>query len=205
MPRTVDHDQRRSMILKAFMAVAAREGLHTVSLRAVAAEAGISLRLVQYFFDTKAGLMQSGLAYLEDLSNERLRARLQSSGRSPTARATLEALFAVALPTDVESRQFHQLWTSYAMLAMTDREISDRTFVDSPNRLQERIASVLEKGKAEGEFDHAINIEAEAGILVALIHGLGTAVLVGQQTTETASSSFAHHLDRLAMKRANYE
>ena len=26
MPRTVDHDQRRSMVLKAFMAVAAREG-----------------------------------------------------------------------------------------------------------------------------------------------------------------------------------
>ena len=39
MPRTVDHDQRRSVILKAFVAVAAREGLHAVSLRAVAAEA----------------------------------------------------------------------------------------------------------------------------------------------------------------------
>lgn len=205
MPRTVDHDQRRSMILEAFMAVAAREGLHAVSLRAVAAEAGISLRLVQYYFDTKAGLMQSGLTHLEDMSNECLRARLQSSGQSPTARGTLEALFAVALPTDVESRQFHLLWTSYAMLAMTDPEISDLTFVDSPNRLQERIASVLEKGKAEGEFHHALNLKAEVSILVALIHGFGTAVLVGQQTTETAFSSFAHHLDRLAAKIPSHE
>jgi AcrR family transcriptional regulator len=205
MPRTVDHDQRRSMILKAFIAVAAREGLHAVSLRAVAAEAGVSLRLVQYYFDTKAGLMQSGLAHLEDLSNERLSARLQSSGRFPTARATLEALFAVALPTDVESRQFHLLWTSYAMLAMTDPEISGRTFIDSPNRLQERIASILEQGKAAGEFVREIDHEAEAYILLALIHGLGTAVLVGQQSTDIASSSFAYHLDRLAPQRPSNE
>ncbi|MGQ7792486.1 TetR/AcrR family transcriptional regulator [Faunimonas sp. B44] len=205
MPRTVDHDQRRSVILKAFIAVAARAGLHAVSLRAVAAEAGVSLRLVQYYFDTKAGLMQSGLTYLEDVSNKRLMVRLQSSGRSPTARRTLEALFAVALPTDVESRQFHLLWTSYAMLAMTDPDISDRTFVDSPMRLHERIASILEYGKAEGEFSNQIDHTAEASILVALIHGLGTAVLVGQQSTDTAYASFTYHLDGLAAKRSAHE
>lgn len=200
MPRTVDHDQRRSRILKAFIAVASREGLHAVSLRAVAAEAGVSLRLVQYYFDTKAGLMQSGLTYLEDVSNKRLKARLQSSGQSPSARHALEALFAVALPTDAESRRFHLLWTSYAMLAMTDPDISDRTFVASPNRVQKRIASLLERGKAEGEFGSEIDTETEARMLLAVIHGLGTAVLVGQQSSETASSGFAYYLDRLSAK-----
>lgn len=205
MPRTVDHDQRRSVILKAFFAVAARDGLQTVSLRAVAAEAGVSLRLVQYYFDTKSGLMQSGLTHLENVSNKRLTARLQSSGQTPTARQMLEALFAVALPTDVESRRFHLLWTSYAMLAITDPGISDRTFIDSPNRLQERIASILEQGKAAGEFVREIDHEAESRILLAVIHGLGTAVLVGQQSTDTASSSFAYHLDRLSTKRSSNE
>lgn len=205
MPRTVDHDQRRSVILRAFVAVAAREGLHAVSLRAVATEADVSLRLVQYYFDSKAGLMQAGLAHLEYLSNERLKARLQSSGRFPTARATLEALFAVALPTDVESRQFHLLWTSYAMLALTDPEISGRTFVDSPNRLQERIVSILEQGKAAGEFVRKIDPKVESHILLALIHGLGTAVLVGQQSADIASFNFAFHLDRLSPQRPSNE
>jgi AcrR family transcriptional regulator len=205
MPRTVDHEERRSMILEAFMAVAAREGLHAVSLRAVAAEAGISLRLVQYYFDTKAGLMQAGLATLEKLSNERVRTRLEALEPSPSARTTLQALFAVALPTDLESRRFHLLWTSYAMLAMTDPEISDRTFVDSPNRLQERIAFILEEGKSNGEFDGALDGELEATILISLIHGLGTAVLVGQQTSENATSSFKHYLDRLAGAKSGNE
>ncbi|MDV2968352.1 TetR family transcriptional regulator C-terminal domain-containing protein [Nitratireductor aquimarinus] len=186
------------MILEAFMRVAAREGLHAVSLRAVAAEARISLRLVQYYFDTKARLMQSGLTALENISNERLKARLQSLERSPGARTTIEAYFSVALPTDHESRQFHLLWTSYAMLAMTDPEISDRTFVDGPDRQQERIASLLEKGKSEGDFHRELDGEIEATILISLMHGLGTAVLVGQQTAERAFASFGHYLDRLA-------
>lgn len=198
MPRTVDHDERRSMILEAFMRVAAREGLHAVSLRAVAAEANISLRSVQYYFDTKAGLMQSGLTALEKSSNDRLRARLLALGPGPSVRATLEAYFAVALPTDHKSRQFHLLWTSYAMLAMTDPEISDRTFVDGPDRQQERIASLLEKGKSEGDFHRELDGEIEATILISLIHGLGTAVLVGQQTAERAFASFGRYLDRLA-------
>ena len=66
------------------MRVAAREGLHAVSLRAVAAEAGISLRSVQYYFDTKARLMQSGLTALENISNERLSARLLALGPAPS-------------------------------------------------------------------------------------------------------------------------
>lgn len=198
MPRTVDHDERRSMILEAFMRLAAREGLHAVTLRGVAAEAGISLRLVQYYFETKARLMQSGLTALETISNERLSARLRALGPRPGARATLEAYFAVALPTDHESRQFHLLWTSYAMLAMTDKEISDRTFVDGPDRQQTRIASLLEKGKSEGNFHRALDSEIEATILICLIHGLGTAVLVGQQTSERAFVSFGRYLDRLS-------
>lgn len=198
MPRTVDHEERRSTILEAFMRVAARDGLHSVSLRGVAAEADVSLRSVQYYFETKARLMQSGLTALETSSNERLSARLRALGPSPGARATLEAYFAVALPTDHESHQFHLLWTSYAMLAMTDPEISDRTFVDGPNRQQKRIASLLEKGMSEGDFHRELDSEIEATILISLIHGLGTAVLVGQQTAARAFASFGHYLDRLA-------
>ena len=198
MPRTVDHEERRSKILEAFMAVAAREGLHATSLRAVAVEAGISLRSVQYYFDTKVGLMQAGLAALENQSNERLRTRLGGLESSSSARERLQALFAIALPTDLESRRFHLLWTSYAMLAMTDQVISDRAFVDSPNRLKKRIVSLLEEGKSRSEIDASRHSEIEASLLIALIHGLGTAVLVGHQTAESAYSSFDHYLDRLA-------
>tara|TARA_R110001606_G_scaffold261470_2_gene409850 strand:+ start:779 stop:1219 length:441 start_codon:yes stop_codon:yes gene_type:complete len=145
--------------------------------------------------------MRSGLAALDAASNERVEIRLRSLYPPPGARATLEAYFAVALPTDRESHRFHLLWTSYSILAMTDPEISDRTFVESPNRLEKRIASILEQGKSEGEFYGPLDTELEAKILISLIHGLGTAVLVGQQTTESAFASFEHYLDRLGRRK----
>ena len=86
---------------------------------------------------------------------------------------------------------------SYAVLAMTDAEISDRAFVERPNRLPRRIAETLERGKTGGEFRTSLDAEMEATILLGLIHGLGTAVLVGQQTAETATAGMTFHLDRL--------
>lgn len=197
MPRMVDHDQRRSMILNAFVSVAARNGLHAVTMRAVAAEAGISLRLVQYYFETKAGLMGAGLRHLEEHSNARWSQRLAALPQPPSARQILHALFAEALPTDRQSRDFHLLWMSYAVLAMTDPVMPDQSFVDGPNRLQQRIATILEQGSAGGEFRDGMDVAMEAAVLLGLIHGLGTAVLIGQQTAESAMSRLVFQVERM--------
>lgn len=197
MPRKVDHDERRSQIVAALLAFAGREGLHKVSLRNVASEAGVSLRLVQYYFKSKAFLMQAGLSYLEERSHKRWTQRLAKLPQPTSCRAVLEAFFEEALPSKQQSREFHLLWTSYAMLAMTDRDISDDSFVDGPNRLQERLASILGQGKAEGEFHENIDIAREAPILLGLVHGLGTAVLIGQQSYDEAKASLVFHLERL--------
>lgn len=198
MPRTVDHEERRSTILEAFARVATREGLTSVSLRAVATEAGISLRLVQYYFETKAGLMQAGLDFLERESNRRWARRIAELPQPPTARLTLRALFEEALPTDEASRDFHLLWMSYAISAQTDPGISNLPFIDGPNRVRQRIAAILAQAKDDGEMHSQLNVEAEAAILLCLLHGLATAVLVGQMTADAAMASLTHQLNRLS-------
>lgn len=198
MPRTVDHEERRSTILDAFVRVATREGLTAVSLRAVATEAGISLRLVQYYFETKAGLMQAGLSFLEAESNRRWARRLAELQQPPTARLTLRTLFEEAIPTDDASRDFHLLWMSYAVLAQTDPEISDRVFIDGPKRVESRIATILGEGKKRGEFHPDMNVDAETAILLGLLHGFGTAVLVGQMSADSALAGLSHHLSRFS-------
>lgn len=198
MPRTANHEERRASILAAFVRVAAREGLASVSLRAVAAEAGISLRLVQYYFETKAGLMQAGFMSLERESNRRWASRIAELPRPPTARLTLRALFEEALPTDEASREFHLLWVSYVILAQTDPGISGGTLIDGPNRIRQRIAAILAQGKDDGEFCPELNVEAEAAILLGLLHGFGTAVLIGQMTADAAQANLTHQIDRLS-------
>lgn len=202
MPRTVDHDERRSMILEAFVTLAVREGLHAVSMRSVAAEAGISLRLVQYYFKTKTGLMQAGLTMLDRLSNERWANRAANLPQPSTATEILKALFVEALPTDSRQRDFHLLWMSYAVLGMTDTEIPNRVFIEGPNQLLQRIASLLKQGQAAGEFGVELDADNEAAILLGLVHGLSTAVMVGLQSGEAALKLLLLHLDRLMKPNA---
>lgn len=197
MPKRVDHHERKTEILQAFFVQAGSEGLHNVTLRGVAAQAGVSLRQVQYYFGTKNDLMQAGLDMLEQQSHRGVSERISALSDSSSARSTLLAFFEEALPTDDESRQFHLLWMSYAMLSLTSPSLSDSPLLDGPNRLQRQITEVLARGVTCGELRDDLDSEIEAILLLGLMNGLGTAVLLGQQTVKTATIAFRHQIDRL--------
>jgi AcrR family transcriptional regulator len=46
VPKRVDHDERRRQLTDALLRIAGTRGLRAVTMREVAAEAGVSLRLV---------------------------------------------------------------------------------------------------------------------------------------------------------------
>ena len=64
VPKRVDHEERRRQIADALLRTAAARGLHATGMREVAAEAGVSLRLVQYYFGTKEELLLAGMQHL---------------------------------------------------------------------------------------------------------------------------------------------
>ena len=57
MPKRVDHEVRRRQITGAVCRITLRGGLASATFREVAAEAGVSVRLVQYYFGSKDDLM----------------------------------------------------------------------------------------------------------------------------------------------------
>src|ERR1700753_3985711 len=71
-----DHEERRRQIADALVRAAAARGLHATGMREVAAEAGVSLRLVQYYFGTKEELMLAAMQQLATQYSERAMARL---------------------------------------------------------------------------------------------------------------------------------
>ncbi|MGZ3101884.1 TetR/AcrR family transcriptional regulator [Streptomyces sp. H62] len=201
MPRTADHAQRRAQIIDGLVRLATRSGLHAVTMRSVAAEAGVSVRLVQYYFETKAQLLLAALRQLEEDSHARWAVRLAAQHGPQSPRERVEALLAEALPTDEASRTFHLLWTSCAMLAMTDPELAAQPFVEGPNRLETQLAELLRQAQSDGVLDRKADPGAEAARLLALSHGLGTSVLVGRRTAQVATDLLGYHLDRLFAPR----
>ncbi|UJW31554.1 TetR family transcriptional regulator C-terminal domain-containing protein [Saccharothrix sp. AJ9571] len=202
MPRTVDHDQRREEIATALVRVAARDGLHAVTMRAVAAEADVSLRLVQYYFTSKEQLMLGALRHLEQQSHQRWAARVAKLPSPVPPRLFVEAFFAEALPTDEQSRTSHLLGSSYAALAMTDATLAAEPFIANVDGLEHQLAEALERARTDGDIAPDADVAVEAAHLVALSHGLSTGVLLGQRGAEEAMVVVRSHLDALFTGRA---
>ncbi|WP_052865484.1 TetR/AcrR family transcriptional regulator [Streptomyces niger] len=197
MPKRVDHDMRRTEIAAALVRVAGRRGLHAVGMRDVAAEAGVSLRLVQYYFETKEKLLLHGLQYLVDGFGARVAARVRAAGADAGPRATVEALLKAALPTDEESRTFHLLYTSYAVLAVTDEALAAQPFMKNPDAAEDMVADLLQQARDAGCTPAGLDARMEAIGLLALSAGLGTSVLVGQRSPRSATAVLDHQLDRI--------
>jgi AcrR family transcriptional regulator len=197
VPKTVDHAQRRAQIAEALVRVAARDGLHAVTMRAVAAESGVSLRLVQYYFETKEQLLLGALRHLEQQSRERWARRLAALPDPVPPRAFVEAFLAEALPSDAQSRMFHLVGASYATLAVTDPDLTAEPFVANVDDLHRQLAGALRRARADGQVSAAVDVELAAAHLMALSHGVGTSVLIGQLTVDTAERMLSAHLDAL--------
>ncbi|MFG3308639.1 TetR/AcrR family transcriptional regulator [Streptomyces wuyuanensis] len=197
MPKRVDHEERRTQIAEALIRVAGRRGLHAIGMRDVAAEAGVSLRLVQYYFETKERLLFYGLQHLTDRFTARVGARLAAAGPDPGPRATTEALLLASLPTDEESRTFHLVYSSYSVLSVTDKALAAQPFIDNPDAAENTLTGVLEQARAAGLADPAIDARMEAISLLAMTATMGTSILVGQRNPESAIAVLRHHLDRI--------
>ncbi|MFF2401753.1 TetR/AcrR family transcriptional regulator [Streptomyces goshikiensis] len=197
MPKRVDHEERRTQIAEALIQVAGRRGLHAVGMRDVAAEAGVSLRLVQYYFQTKERLLFHGVQHLTGRFTARVGARLAAAGPNPGPRTTIEALLLASLPTDEESRTFHLLYSSYSILSVTDEALAAQPFIDNPDAAENALTELLKQAQATGLADARIDADTEAISLLAMTATMGTSILVGQRTPESAIAVLHHHLDRI--------
>ncbi|MGW7328392.1 TetR/AcrR family transcriptional regulator [Streptomyces sp. NPDC054840] len=197
MPKRVDHEERRAQIADALIRVAGRRELHAVGMRDVAAEAGVSLRLVQYYFETKARLLFSCLRRLADGFTARTGARLAAAGPHRGPRATVEALLLASLPTDEEGRTFHLLYSSYAILAVTDEALAAQPFIDDPDAAENALTGLFERAQAEGSAGPGVDARTEAISLLAMAAAMGTSIVVGQRSAESATAVLRHHLDRI--------
>ena len=196
MPTRVDHEQRRRQIAEALLRIAATRGLQAASMREVAAEAGVSLRLVQYYFSTKDQLLSDSLPYLAEQLSTRVQARVRALGAPPSPRQVVEATLFAVLPTDEESRQIKRSYDAFYVLAATDeaRAAGGAADTDALERfLAGHLAKAQRAGAVAGDHDPA---QVAAG-LVALTNGLGSSVVGGQRGSDAAVAVLGYHLDRL--------
>jgi AcrR family transcriptional regulator len=200
MPKRVDHDERRRQIAEALLRTAATRGLHATGMREVAAEAGVSLRLVQYYFGTKEELLLAAMQHLATKFSERAVARFRAAseaGDLATPRDVIAAILTEGLPADDDRRTFHVLYTAYLALSLTDPTLAIGPLVKNSGAVIDVVAAQLRTAQAAGDTPAHLNPDLEALSLVAMSAGLASSVMVGQSTVEQAQTVIDYHMRRL--------
>jgi AcrR family transcriptional regulator len=185
VPRLADHGQRHDEILGALLRIAGSRGLHAVSMRTVAAEAGMSVSTVQHYFPTKEQLLFAGL--------EHLAARTSRRATVPTtsAKDAVRAWLVQMIPADDEQRMTYTVFAAYHALALTDPALAAQPYARPSTALENAIRVRLQDAGV------ADDPAADTANLLALATGLGDGVMANMRTADEAIALLDHHLDRL--------
>ncbi|WP_244207121.1 TetR/AcrR family transcriptional regulator, partial [Streptomyces swartbergensis] len=194
-PRPTDvRARQRRRIAEAVWRIAAEQGLDAASMRRIAAEARVSLRVVQYHFDSKHALMVDALRLLHE-ENERL-----AQGRIPydmtEPGALLRAVLDEFLPLDEQRAFALRVFTAYYARSLTDPVLAE-VFLAAEQPLERLVADIIGVGEAAGSTAPGIDRVYEADLLVSGAVGLGLDVLHGRRSLADVRTVLDYHLGRI--------
>ena len=197
MPKQVDHEERRTEILEALFRLAAREGLAAASIRAVAAEAGVPAPQVQYYFGTKARLLDGALELLGRRVVQRGLALMSEVGEDPPPEALLRAALEGSHPIDDDSRHNLVLFFAFYFASLTEASMSDSALLASQRWITQYFAELIREAQRRGECAPDLDPEHEARIILFANTGLILGALAGVHALDEATSALDYHLERV--------
>ena len=187
---------RRRDIAEAVWRIAAGRGLDAASMREIAAEAGVSLRVVQYHFDGKHHLLVSALQMLNDENARHARDRMSALHDPSGPRTLLRAILGEFLPLDDQRRTALRVYAAYYARSLTDPALA-AVFLHDSSPLEQLVADVIRQAQRDGTAAGGLDAGREADLLVAGVSGLGIDILHGRRTMADVRRTLDYHLDRV--------
>ena len=171
MPKLIDHAERRDDLADATWRVIMRDGITGVSIRTVAAEAGLSTGSLRHVFPSKVDL----LVYAMQLVNIRVTARVTAIMAEADAgdRGRVRAALLEFLPLDPGRRA--EMEVNVALFAEAHVEAIREVRDESAKKLRRACRHFLQRlgtNGPEGELDDS------AAALHALVDGLALHLLI---------------------------
>jgi AcrR family transcriptional regulator len=178
MPRVADHDQRRAQIARAFQRLLAAEGFAAVSFAKVAAEAGVSVGLIQHYFAGKDVLLRFAYDDAAHRMGERVRARVRhgEAARLPTADVLLDSLVEL-LPLDAERDVEYRVRQGLQAQALHHPALAD-VARRAGGDLLGYVTAVVASGVEHGEVGHEVDAVLAARMILATVQGLADQVVL---------------------------
>jgi AcrR family transcriptional regulator len=187
----VDHRLRRRQITDAVCRLTVKGGLQAATFREVAAEAGVSVRLVQYYFGTKDELLLSTQRHVAERATARIVTAVAATDGTP--RAALRALLGSFIPVDADSRDNMLVFVALHTAGLVDPSLVRAETRQVPDALYETVRSRLQ---AAAPLPAGVDADLEAAVLVGLVPSLAQGVLGGMYTSDEAFAILDYALTR---------
>jgi len=184
------------MLTDALGRVAVRDGLAGVTMRHVAAEAGVSVGLVQHYFASKEELLLAALFDVATRVRQRLDRTIESLGPDVTERTRLRATLLEFVPLDAEGRTIATLFRAFDAGGVNDPRTTQAEASAVPRGFDALMRHRLEAARRAGELRPEVVIPHEALTYMMLVLGLGDALLAGGLTPARAIETIDYVLER---------
>lgn len=194
MPKIVDHEAQRVKFAEAAMRLIARHGIEGVTMRAVAAEAGLSYGSLFHYFDSKDDLLMHAVRHLTSLQT----ARVNEYTSQYSGLKALEHLLCDDAIVNESSRDSWTVWLTFQYKVALDTSFAD-LHAEMIGGWLERIRSLLTDAIAAGEISNDLDVESEAMAIWAYSSGVGQLGLLHPESVPPAFQKrlITKYLDRL--------
>lgn len=197
MPKKVDHFSRRAIIVESVWRLTAQGGIEAVTMRHVAAAAGMSLGQVQHYFSTKNEL----LSFAYDQVGEQVAARISqrddpASDEEPEPRQFVHNVLIEMLPLDEDRSLEAHVGLAFLARAAAEPDLAAQ-LRKRHAELQDFIVDQLRRGQRGGTVPVHLDPAREARTLLAVLDGLTAHVLIGHHSPSDAEHALEAHLDGL--------
>lgn len=167
MPKVVDHERRRADIAAAARRVLRRDGVERLSVRNVAAEAGLSPGALRHYFSRHDDLTRFALRQFVDDLRDRIAAIDFPDDHLAAAVLLLEQV----LPLDEQRREDMEVWLGFTERARLDPVLHQMS-LESQEALARLARSALARLDDGGRLLDGLDIDLETQRLHALLDGL---------------------------------
>lgn len=172
----IDQDSRRHEIAHAVWRIVLRDGVSAVSIRDVAAEAGLAVGSVRHVFGSKAELLEYSMALVHEQTRDRVAAHFAI--KDP--RKFAEAVLAELLPLDDQRRT--EMAVNMAVVAESPSHPGlRRVALDAQQAVSEACVAVLTRLRHDDLIRPGADMAYEAERLHALVDGLALHALTAER------------------------
>jgi TetR/AcrR family transcriptional repressor of bet genes len=190
-----DRQARRQQIIDAVVRTTTSGGLQAASFRSIAKEAGVSVRLVQYYFGTKDRLLTDTLLEVGKKAIGRISRAIDDLGPDPSPKEKITTILEQFLPLDHERWESMLVFIALRTASLTDHSLrsSDKTGLDTS--LIQIIETELERAVADGDARPGLDPHQESTMLVATMTGIANGLLAETLTHDESQSSLRYVID----------